>query len=121
MPVSYPSNHGSGTRDAAHFAASRPQPSSPWCSPGAASRPLRHPEDKARRLRISGNIRWRSNAGIGDASPVECRRDLHHGLLGTTHVSHVPEVYAMRLSSGWTLVALESWAQPFIDGRGFSR
>ena len=42
---------------------------------------MRRPARKARRLRISGNIRWRSNAARGDASPVECRRELHHGLL----------------------------------------
>ena len=51
-------------------------------TPGAVLRPVRRPGRKARRLRISGNIRWRSNAASGDAPPVECRRELHHGLLG---------------------------------------
>jgi hypothetical protein len=38
------------------------------------------PAGKARRPRISGNIRWRSNAAGWDAASAECRRDFHHGL-----------------------------------------
>ncbi len=56
------------------------------------------PECKARRLRISSNIRGRSNdasrgphdawwaswGGTQDAAPAECRHHLHHGLLAWT-------------------------------------
>jgi alkylation response protein AidB-like acyl-CoA dehydrogenase len=42
---------------------------------------------KARRPRISGNIRGRSNDASQDAAPAECRHHFHHGLLRQVPVS----------------------------------
>ena len=39
------------------------------------------PDRKARRPRISSNIRGRSNDARRDAAPAECRHHFHHGLL----------------------------------------
>ena len=50
-------------------------------SPGEHRERRGAPIRKARRPRISRNIRGRSNAAGGDASSVECRRYFHHGLL----------------------------------------
>ena len=50
----------------------RPTPAAGGETPGVAPRRARRPDRQARRPRISGNIRARSNAARGDASPVGC-------------------------------------------------
>ena len=52
-------------------------------SGGAAPRAAMRPDRKARRPRISNNIRGRSNEARRDAAPDECRHHFHHGLLSS--------------------------------------
>ena len=74
------------------------------------------PDRKARRPRISGNIRGRSNAARRDAAPVECRHHFHHGLQGLPlrWRTRRPPVGSRRYISATPppIRQLESWLRP---------